>query len=161
MSKSLSWIPLSLIGALFYGTFSFMLSFVDDKIKKSESAQFGYGMILAIASGILAAIMYAIWRIKEKNTAIMLEKNISWKIVALTLVVSIMITPMHALVINQGGSVGQQMMYALAIIPVLIGSRIFFNERLNNKQIAGLMLAGLGAFLMGSKTAETFDAIES
>ena len=105
--------------------------------------------------------MYAIWRNKEKNTAIMLEKNISWKIVALTLVVSIMITPMHALVINQGGSVGQQMMYALAIIPVLIGSRIFFNERLNNKQIAGLVLAGLGAFLMGSKTAETFDTIES
>ena len=154
MSNNLTWFPLSLLGALFYGTFSFMLSFVDSKIKRSESAQFGYGMILAMASGLLAAIMYVIWRIKDKNTAIMLEQNISWKIVAATLVVSIMITPMHALVINQGGSVGQQTMYALAIIPVLIGSRIFFGERLNNKQIAGLVLAGIGSFLMGSKTTE-------
>ena len=154
MSNKLAWFPLSILGALFYGTFSFMLSFVDDKIKKSESAQFGYGMILAIASGLLASVMYLVWRIKERNTAIMLEQNISWKIVALTLVVSIMITPMHALVINQGGSVGQQTMYALAIIPVLIGSRIFFGERLSYKQIVGLIFAGIGSFLMGSKTTE-------
>ena len=154
MSNKLAWFPLSILGALFYGTFSFMLSFVDDKIKKSESAQFGYGMILAIASGLLASVMYLVWRIKERNTAIMLEQNISWKIVALTLIVSIMITPMHALVINQGGSVGQQTMYALAIIPVLIGSRIFFGERLSYKQIAGLIMAGIGSFLMGSKTTE-------
>ena len=158
MNKTITWVPLSLIGALFYGTFSFMLSFVDSKIKKSESAQFGYGMILAIASGILAAVMYFVWRMVDNKTAIMLEKNIDWRIVALTLVVSIMITPLHALVINQGGSVGQQMMYALAIIPVLVGSRYFFNERLNNKQVAGLILAGIGAFLMSGKTTETMES---
>lgn len=158
MSKSLTWVPLSLLGALFYGTFSFMLSFVDSKIKKSESAQFGYGMILAIVSGMLAAVMYFVWRIKDKKTAIMLEQNIDWKIIALTLVVSIMITPMHALVINQGGSVGQQTMYALAIIPVLVGSRIFFGERLSYKQITGLILAGIGSFLMSSKTTENMES---
>lgn len=155
MATSSTWVPLSLLGAFLYGTFSFMLSFVDEKIKKSESAQFGYGMILAIASGILALVMYSVWRMRDKKTAKMLEANIDWRIVVVTLIFSIMITPMHALVINQGGSVGQQTMYALAIIPVLIGSRIVYGEQLSHSQIGGLVIAGIGAYLMSGKSVET------
>jgi len=153
----MSWVPLSLLGATLYGSFSFMLSFVDPKIKKSESAQFGYGTLLVIISGILGTIIHSVWRVYDKQAAAILDKHISWWVIAVTLIFSIMISPMHALVINQGGSVGQQMMYSLAIIPVLIGSRYFFGEQLSAKQWAGLAFAGVGAFLMSSKTTETME----
>ena len=155
MTKPITWIPLSLFGAFLYGTFSFMLSFVDKKIKNSESAQFGYGMILAMGSGIIALIVYLAWKHKEPKTAKMLEGNMNWKIIIITLLFSVMITPAHTLVINQGGSVGQQMMYSLAIIPVLVGSRYFFKEKLNTKQWIGLVFAGIGAYLMSGKTTES------
>jgi drug/metabolite transporter (DMT)-like permease len=148
-------VHLSLLGALLYGTFSFLLSFIDEKIKKSESAQFGYGIILAMASGILALVMYLVWRMRENKTANMLESNIDWRIIALILLCSIMITPMHAMVINQGGSVGQQTMYAVAIIPLIIGSKIIYGEQLSHSQIGGFVFAGIGAYLMSGKSVET------
>ena len=151
MTSAINWLPLSIIGAFLYGMFSFLLSFIDPKIKENESAQFGYGMILGITSGILALIMYFIWRYNNNKTAIMLEQKINWKIVALTLLFSIMITPMHTLVINKGGSVGQQTMYALAIIPVLVGSKYIYQEKLSKQQILGLVLAGIGAYFMSGK----------
>ena len=56
------WVPLSILAATLYGSFSFMLSFVDPKIKKSESAQFGYGTLLVIVSGVLGTMIHLVWR---------------------------------------------------------------------------------------------------
>ena len=42
-------------------------------------------------------------------------------------------------------------MMSLSIIPIILGSRLFLGEVLTNKQWLGLILAGIGAFLMGSK----------
>lgn len=159
MANAITWIPLSLFGAFMYGTFSFMLSFVDDNIRKSISAQFGYGMILVILSGIIALFMYLGWKYREPKTAKMLEKNLNWSVIVVTLLFSIMITPAHTLVINKGGSVGQQTMYSLAIIPVLVGSWYFYEEHLNHKQWIGLIFAGIGAYLMSGKTTESMENI--
>ncbi len=158
---NLSWFPLSIFGAFIYGSFSFSLALVSEKIKNNESVQFGYGILLMIIQIPLVFIIFGIWAYKNKNDYKILVKNLNWKILALTLAFGILINPAHAMVINAGGSIGQQTMYSLAIIPVLIGSWFFFRERLNLQQWSGLILAGIGAFLMSYKNEkETLAFIE-
>ena len=82
-----------------------------------------------------------------------------WKIILLTIAVGFLIGPVHTLVINAGGSIGQQTMYTLAIIPVLLGSWFFFKESLSLKQWVGLVFAGIGAFLMTSKETESMESM--
>lgn len=144
------WVPLSLLGAFIYGSMSFSLGFVDKKIKASEWSQFGYGLLVCVFSGTLSLVTLLIWRHFDKKNSAILENNIDWRIFFATVILNAIINPMHSLVMNAGGSVGQQTMYSLAIIPVLAGSRIYFGEVLSMKQWLGLGLAGVGGFLMGT-----------
>jgi drug/metabolite transporter (DMT)-like permease len=148
-SNHMEWIPISLLGAGVYGVFSFMLSFIHEDIKNDESAQLGYGLIIAICAGILAAVMYTLWRTSNGKSAKLLESSLNYKVIAATLLFALMTNPIHAMAINKGGSVGQQVMYGLAIVPVLVLSWHFHGEQLSYKQWVGLALAGSGAFLMG------------
>ena len=60
--------------------------------------------------------------------------------------------PVHSIVINAGGSLGQQTMYSLAIaIPVLIAGYFISSESLKSIQWLGILLAVIGTVLMNSK----------
>ena len=144
------WFPLSLFGALIYGSFSLLLELVSPKIKSSESAQFGYGLILAVIQIPIVIIAYGLWHYYNPKDSKILIKNLDWKIIAATIVVGFLIGPVHTLVINAGGTVGQQTMYSLAIIPVLLGGWFFLKERLTKKQWVGIGCAALGAYLMST-----------
>ena len=50
-------------------------------------------------------------------------KNINWIPFILTCFLSLAVLPLHSLVINSGGPIGQEIMYTVAIIPVIIFSR--------------------------------------
>jgi drug/metabolite transporter (DMT)-like permease len=148
-----SWVPLALLGALVYGGFSFLLSFIDPKIKANESAQVGYGLLLAVVQVPLNIIMFYLWSMKNKDSVSkVLWKNVNWKIALITVIAGFLITPVHTIVINAGGAVAQQTMYSLAIVPVIIGSWVFFKQGLTKRQWLGLILAGLGSWLMGDKS---------
>lgn len=144
------WIGLSLFGAFIYGSFSLLLELVDPKIKADESAQFGYGIFLAVIQIPIIIISYLLWHYYNPKSRKVLLKNINWKLIAVTIIAGFLIGPVHTLVINAGGSIGQQTMYSLAIIPVLIGGRIFLKEKLNIKQWGGILFAALGAYLMST-----------
>ena len=147
---SLSWVPYSLFGALIYGSMSFSLGFVSPKIKKSLTGQMGYGFVYCALSGLLSIIALLGLKThmsKDINTMI---SNIDVRVLALTAILNMMVNPIHAVVMNEGGSVGQQTMYSLAIIPVLVGEAFFYGEKLSIKQIIGIILAGGGAYLMAS-----------
>ena len=148
---NISWIPLSILSDFIYGSFSFSLTLVSDKIKNNESVQFGYGILLMIIQIPIVFIIFAIWAYKNKNDYKILVKNLDWKILALTLAFGILINPAHAMVINAGGSIGQQTMYSLAILPVLFGGWFILKERLTIMQWIGIVLAGSGTILMNSK----------
>ena len=150
MGRTLSWIPVSLLGALVYGGYSLLLSLVDPALKKNKNAEFGYGILLGIINIPLNVIGFYIWNKKNKlGAANVLWKNINWKILLITVLVRFFIDPVHTWVINAGGAVAQQTMYSLAIIPVIIGGIIFFKQYLTIRQWIGLVLAGIGSFLMG------------
>jgi drug/metabolite transporter (DMT)-like permease len=157
------WFPLSLFGAFIYGSFSLLLELVSPKIKKDADAQFGYGLILAVIQIPLIIVSYSIWHIYNPKSRKTLINNLDWKIIAATIVVGFLIGPVHTLVINAGGSVGQQTMYSLAIIPVLLGGWFFLNERLTRQQWAGIVLAAFGAYLMstGKDKADSSEAFIS
>ena len=144
------WLPLSLVGALIYGSFSLLLEFVSPKIKSSESAQFGYGLILAVIQIPIIIIAYGLWHYYNPKDRKILIKNLDWKLIAATILFGFLIGPIHTLVINAGGTVGQQTMYSLAIIPVLLGGWFFLKERLTKKQWIGIGCAALGAYLMST-----------
>lgn len=144
------WFPLALFGALIYGSFSLLLELISPKIKKDTDAQFGYGLILAVIQIPLIIISYSIWHFYNPKSRKTLINNLDWKIIAATIIVGFLIGPVHTLVINAGGSVGQQTMYSLAIIPVLIGGWFFLNEQLTRQQWAGIVFAALGAYLMST-----------
>lgn len=154
MHHGVHWVPIALFGALIYGSFSLMLAMVDKSIKNDKLAQVGYGLVLSMCSGIVASLIFFLYyRPHYKKHADIVMKNINWKVVAMTLLFSVMIQPTHTLVMNEGGSVGQQTMYALAIVPVLLGTWFYFGEKLTLYQWIGLVLAGSGSFLMGYKNA--------
>jgi drug/metabolite transporter (DMT)-like permease len=144
------WVPLSIIGAIIYGSFSLLLELVDPAIKKDTNAQFGYGLFLGIVQIPIIIISYALWYYLYPESRKVLLKNINWKIIALTIIVGILIGPIHTLVINAGGSVGQQTMYSLAIVPVIFGGWYLLKEELTTKQWIGIAFAALGAYLMSS-----------
>ena len=152
MHHAIDWVPIALFGALIYGSFSLMLAMVDKKIRSDKLAQVGYGLILSMCSGVVAALIFFLFYKKHyKKHADVVLQNINWKIVIGTLIFSVLIQPTHTMVMNEGGSIGQQTMYSLAIIPVLLGTWFFFGEVLTIKQWIGLVFAGIGAFLMGYK----------
>ena len=144
------WFPLSLFGAIIYGSFSLLLEMISPKIKADENAQFGYGLILAVIQIPIIIISYSIWHFYNPKSRKVLIKNLDWKIIAATIVIGFLIGPVHTLVINAGGSIGQQTMYSLAIIPVLIGGWFLLKETLTRKQWAGIAFAALGAYLMST-----------
>ena len=154
-----NWVPLSLFGALIYGSFSLLLGLISPKIKQDEDAQFGYGIFLTFLQVPISIIFYLIWAKLNPKSNKVLIKNVDWKIILLTIAVGFLINPAHTMVINAGGSVGQQTMYSLAIIPVLLGSWFFFKETLSMKQWLGLVFAGIGAFLMASKETESMESM--
>ena len=152
MLDSLGWLPLAIIGALIYGSYSLMLMMVHNKIKKDKIAQIGYSFILSMCFGlIITPIYFFYFNIHHKEKANIILKYIDWKIVLALLMIGLLSGPLHLVVLNAGGSIGQQTMMSLSIIPVLVGSWLFFGQTLNIKQLIGLILAGIGAFLMGSK----------
>lgn len=154
MRQGVHWVPVALFGALLYGSFSLMFAMVDNNIKNDKLAQIGYGLILSMGSGIVASLIYFLYyRLHYKKQADVLMKYINWKVVAITLLCSVMINPIHTLVMILGGSVGQQTMYSLAIVPLLLGMWFYFGETLTMYQWVGLVLAGSGSFLMGYKNA--------
>lgn len=144
------WFPLSLFGALIYGSFSLLLELISPKIKSSGSVQVGYGLILAVIQIPIVLISYGLWQYYNPKDSKTLIKNIDWRIMAATVIFSILIQPVHTLVINAGGSVGQQTMYSLAIVPVIIGGWVLMKERLSLKQWVGIGCAALGAYLMST-----------
>lgn len=146
------WFPLSLIGAAIYGSFSLLLELVDPKIKADENAQFGYGLILAVIQIPIIIISYGVWHLYNPKARKVLINNLNWKIIAMTILFGFSIGPVHTLVINAGGSVGQQTMYSLAIIPVLVGGWFFLKESLSRKQWIGIIFAAVGAYLMSTGT---------
>lgn len=144
------WVPLSIFGAIIYGSFSLLLELVDPAIKNDTNAQFGYGLFLGFIQIPIILIIYGIWYYMFPDSRKLLMKNINWKIIALTIIVGILIGPVHTLVINAGGSVGQQTMYSLAILPVIFGGRYLLKEDLSIQQWVGIGFAALGAYLMSS-----------
>ena len=64
---NLSWFPLSIFGAFIYGSFSFSLALVSEKIKNNESVQFGYGILLMIIQIPLVFIIFGIWAYKKQK----------------------------------------------------------------------------------------------
>ena len=152
MLDSVGWLPLAIIGALIYGSYSLMLMMVHDKIKKDKIAQIGYSLVLSMCFGlIITPIYFFYFNVHHKEKANIILKYIDWKIVLALLMIGLLSGPLHLLVLNAGGSIGQQTMMSLSIIPVLVGSWLFFGQTLNIKQLIGLILAGIGAFLMSSK----------
>lgn len=149
-----NWFPFSLLGAFIYGSYSLLLEMVSPELKAHQGAQFGYGLLLVVLQTPIILLLYKLWSMYNKEDNKILLKNLNWKIMLSTMLFNVLIGPVHILVINAGGSVGQQAMYSLAIIPVLIGGRIIFKESLNLKQWLGIGMAASGAYLMssGSKT---------
>ena len=157
------WFSLSLFGAFIYGSFSLLLELVDSKIKADDDAQFGYGLFLAVIQIPIIIIAYSLWHYYNPKSRKVLLKNINWRLIGATIIAGFLIGPVHTLVINAGGSVGQQTMYSLAILPVIIGGRIFLKEKLNRKQWAGIVFAALAAYLMstGKDKADSSEAFIS
>ena len=157
------WLSLSIFGAFIYGSFSLLLELVNSKIKADDDAQFGYGLFLAVIQIPIIIIAYSLWHYYNPKSRKVLLKNINWRLMGATIIAGFLIGPVHTLVINAGGSVGQQTMYSLAIIPVIIGGRLFLKEKLNSKQWTGIVFAALGAYLMstGKDKADSSEAFIS
>ena len=152
--KNKLWILYAILGALVYGIFSFGLEYISPEIKKEPLAVVVYGILVSLTTGCFVFIFFIIWSLLYPTLYKTLIKEMNYKLILLTTIVAGLITPIHSLTINTGGSLGQQIMYTCAIIPILIGSYIYSNERLNKYQIFGIILAILGTFLMSHKKKE-------
>lgn len=145
------WFPIAVLGALIYGTFSLLLGVVSPEIKKDSNAQLGFGLMIAIIAIPVNLTMFFIWKYKYPKSYETLFKYINWPVFFLLVIIAITTNPVHTLVFNAGGSLGQQTMYSLAIVPVILGSWLILKEHLNTKQWLGIVIAGLGTFFMTSK----------
>jgi drug/metabolite transporter (DMT)-like permease len=145
------WLWLALLGALLYGTFSLLFGIVAPEIKADTAAQFGYGLLIAIVAFPINTSLFLFWRHKNKKSNKTLFKHINWTLFILLVLFGAATNPLHSIVFNTGGSLGQQTMYSLAILPVLFGGWFILKERLTIMQWIGIILAGSGTFLMNSK----------
>lgn len=145
------WLWLSLLGAFLYGTFSLLFGIVAPEIKQDTAAQFGYGLLIAIVAFPINTAIFLYWMYKNKKSGKVLLKHINWVLFLLLVVFGAATNPLHSIVFNSGGSLGQQTMYSLAIIPVLLGGWFLLNERLTPLQWLGIGCAGLGTIFMNSK----------
>ena len=142
------WVYYAIFGAFIYGTFSFLLSFIDKNLKNDLMAQLGLGFLVNVASIPFYIAGFYIWHILNPGKIPILLKNVKWIIIILVMFLDLMTSPFHSLVINTGGSLGQQTMYSLTIIPLLILNFIVFNERLNKIQWLGIVIAIIATSLM-------------
>tara|TARA_Y100000816_G_scaffold291665_1_gene283761 strand:+ start:8787 stop:9245 length:459 start_codon:yes stop_codon:yes gene_type:complete len=147
-----SWIGLSLLGALAYGIFSLIFSLVHKKIKKDSSAQVTYASLVDTLTFPFSLVFFIIWSYYYPESYQTLFDHINWPLFFVFVLFSVSTNPVHSLVINAGGSLGQQTMYSLAILPVLLGGYFMSGERLTPTQWIGIFLASLGTFFMTSKT---------
>ncbi len=142
------WIYFALLGALWYGVFSFSLGIVDPVIKNDKNLQLGYGILVNAIAFPIQISSLLIWQYLYKKSAKNLYKKMRWFPLLLIVLFGIGITPLHTLVVNTGGSLGQETMYTLAIIPVLFFSWLLLNEKLKRRQWFGIFLAGISILLM-------------
>ena len=143
-----SWVPLAILGAFVYGSYSFLLGYVAPEIKQHQGAQMGYGLTLGIARIPISIILYAVWYFTSKQDRTYLHQYINWKTILLTLIFGILIDPVHTLVVNAGGSVGHQAMFSLSIIPVILGGLFFFHKHLGIRKWIGIVLSCASMWLM-------------
>lgn len=156
-----NWLPVTAMAALLYGLYSFSFAFISPNLKANHNAQFGYGVLIALLSIPINVIGLYIWWKKNPSDAKVLMSNLSWKLLLFTILVRFTIDPIHTVVINSGGSIANQTMYTLAILPVLAGMYYFFHERLLKTQWFGLVLAALAMFFMGYTPGKIEDDIRN
>lgn len=142
------WVYYAILGAFIYGTFSFLLSYIDKNLKNDLMAQLGLGFVVNVASIPFYISAFYIWHLLNPGKIPILLKNIKWVVIFLVILLDLMTSPIHSLVINTGGSLGQQSMYSLTIIPLLILNYLIFNERLNRIQWLGILIAIIATSLM-------------
>lgn len=145
---SFSWLGISLLGALIFGCYSFLLGLVDPIIKNNNNTQFAYGLLIDAFRGIASIIFYFFWKYNQPKNSKTLEYNLNWNIILLTIILGVVSTPVHGLVMVQGGSIGHQIMFSLGIIPILFGSWVYFGKKLEFRQWIGLLLSVISTFLM-------------
>ena len=151
MKLDKNWLLISIFGALIYGVFSLLFGILPDEIKKDEMAQLGYGMLIVMFSlPIHLCFLGTINRVSPKSIET-LYKYFSWKILAFLCITNVIYNPLHSLIFNAGGTLGHQITYTAAIIPVLLGGYFFLNEKLGIRHWVGILLAGLGTFFMTMK----------
>ena len=143
-----NWLIIALIGALSYGTFSFLLSFISNNIKNNRKLEFIYGNMVTLYSLFFSYIIFGIWFFFNKDKSKILFDNLNWFIVLITILFDMGTNPIHTAVINSGGSVGQQTMYSLTIIPVIVLGYLILNQRIKYLQIMGIILASLATLIM-------------
>ena len=143
-----NWLIIALIGALSYGTFSFLLSFISNNIKNNRKLEFIYGNMVNLYSLFFSYIIFGIWFFFNQDKSKILFDNLNWFIVLITILFDMGTNPIHTAVINSGGSVGQQTMYSLTIIPVIVLGYLVLNQRIKYLQIMGIILASLATLIM-------------
>ena len=143
-----NWLIIALIGALSYGTFSFLLSFISNNIKNNRKLEFIYGNMVNLYSLFFSYIIFGIWFFYNQDKSKILFDNLNWFIVLITILFDMGTNPIHTAVINSGGSVGQQTMYSLTIIPVIVLGYLVLNQRIKYLQIMGIILASLATLIM-------------
>ena len=151
MNMKINWFPLAVFGALIYGTFSALFLLVPEKIKQDEQAQIGYALMIVLFSLPVNLIILSLINAKSPVSLKNVWKHTNWILFSLIIIINIIYNPLHSLIVNTGGSLGQETTYTLAIIPVLLGSWYFLNERLTNIQWVGIAFAAAGTFLMDFK----------
>lgn len=144
------WINFALFGALWYGIYSFLLEFIDKEISNSLNLSLGYGLLIGCLGTPLVFIIYGIIHIYLYPYTKIVFTNLNWKIFYYTALLAVLTLPLHSLVINSGASLGQEVMYTTAIIPVLIFSWYFHKERLSKRHWLGIVLAAFSVFLMNN-----------
>ena len=145
------WIIIALFGAIIYGSFSLLLTFLNDKLKKNHKLIFGYGLFVDLWRIIPYFFLLCTILFIKPEIYNIVKDNMDFKILLLVAFISAFITPIHALVVNKAGTVGQETMYTLAIIPVMIGGYFVLNERLSLYQLLGIILGGVGTIFMSMK----------
>jgi drug/metabolite transporter (DMT)-like permease len=145
---SFTWLGISLLGAFIFGCYSFLLGLVHPAIKNNDNTQFAYGLIIDSFRGLVSIIFLFFWKYNQPKNSKILEYNLNWNIILLTIIFGVVSTPVHGLVMVKGGSIGHQIMFSLGIIPILFGSWFYFGKKLDYRQWIGLFLSVISTFLM-------------
>ena len=145
------WFELALIGALAYGSFSLIFSMVHKSIKRDMNAQIAYGSLVDVMTFPFVLVIFLLWSYRYPESYTILMDNMNCPLFMVFILFAVSTKPVHSIVINAGGSLGQQTMYSLAIVPVLIAGYFISSESLKSIQWLGILLAVIGTVLMNSK----------